>query len=233
MKNLDVVIISWAKNNELFKFTNNGIKSLLASEDLNEVNINIFVVESNKKINWDFYPNTKTLYTDKPFGYHRYLNIGTFSGNSEYVCLCNNDLTYEKGWASAIIREMEKDRDLLSACPFCPQTLPANIKNTVNYYGYTVRQHVGGWCIFQRRDIYNKIGKLDETFEFWFCDNDYALELMSRNIKHALITSSVVNHHEKNLGRTGESAIDDKTRNYYTNGHYSKFQQKWSSYIKK
>ena len=226
MKNLDVIIISWAKDNELYKTTNKGLKSLLSSESTDTIKINPIIVESNKKINWDFYPNTKTIYTDKPFGYHRYLNLGILSSNSEYICLSNNDLIYEKRWASAIINEMEKDKDLMSACPFCPQTLPVSMRNSGNHYGYIVREHLGGWCIFQRRDIYNKIGSLDEDVEFWYSDNIYADELKLRNIKHALITTSVVNHHEKNLGKTGEIAIDGKTRLHYTRDQFELYTKK-------
>lgn len=232
MKNVDVIIISWAKDNELYKTTQNGIRSLLASEDPNEIQFNPIVVESNKKINWDFYPNTKTIHSNEKFGYHRYLNLGVFAGDSEYVVLCNNDLTYEKGWASSIIEEMEKDSELLSASPFCPQTLSPKVQEKPLYYGYTVRQEISGWCIFQKRDIYNKIEKLDEDFEFWYCDNDYAMELMSRDIKHALVSRSVVNHHDGNLGKTGNTAIDGNTRNYYTNGQSPKFNEKWGKYLK-
>jgi GT2 family glycosyltransferase len=153
-------------------------------------------------------------------------------GVSEYVVLCNNDLTYEKGWASKIIEEMEKDPELLSASPFCPQVLHSSVQDEPLYYGYTVRQHIAGWCIFQKRDIYKKIPKLDEDFEFWYCDNDYAMELMSRDIKHALVTGSVVNHHDGNLGKTGNTAIDQSTRMYYTNEQSPKFSAKWSNYLK-
>ena len=51
------------------------------------------------------------------------LNLGIKAGKSQYVVLCNNDLTFEKNWASIIINAMQLDKDLLSASPFCPQVL--------------------------------------------------------------------------------------------------------------
>lgn len=116
---VDICIISYAKNKELYNVTTNGIRTLLDSED--NVKFNVFVVESNKEVSYNHYPNTQTIYTDLPFGYHRYLNLAVKQGKAEYVVLCNSDLTYEKGWASEIIRLMNKNPELLSASPYCPQ----------------------------------------------------------------------------------------------------------------
>jgi GT2 family glycosyltransferase len=141
-------------------------------------------------------------------GYHRYLNIGRRAGKSPYIALCNNDLTFEKGWANEIIRVMEMHPQMKSASPWCPQ-----------------------WCIFQQRDIYDTYpnGELDEQFEFWYCDNDYGMSLQQAGIKHILIPSSVVNHHDGNLGKTGNSAIDDATRHHYTNAQSQTFRNKWDN----
>jgi GT2 family glycosyltransferase len=236
MKEVDVVLISWAKDEKLRSVTEDAINSLF--DDRENVKYNIYVVESNKdvhydKFNWQStpsFPEVFTIHPDVPFGYHRYLNIGRRAGKSKYVALCNNDLTFEKGWASEMIRVMEMHPQMKSASPWCPQTQGDNKPHLGKaHVGYTVRKELAGWCIFQQRDIYDTYpnGELDEQFEFWFCDNDYGMTLQKAGIKHLLVPSSVVNHHDGNLGKTGNSAIDDATKQKYTMGQQQTFKNKW------
>lgn len=222
---VDVVIISYAKTAELKIITERGLQSLLESDD---VKFNVFVVESNQDVNYDEYTNTKTIYTNDPFGYNKYLNIGVSQGTAPFVCLCNSDLTYQEGWASNIISAMNKDKFLLSASPFCPQTQDeTHFDPSLIYYGKRVRVELAGWCIFQKRKIYERIGKLDERFIFWYADNDYGLTLEKYGVVHALIPNSIVNHHEYNLGKTGDSILSAQEKNDYTVGQYQIFKDKW------
>lgn len=225
-KNLiDVCIISNAKNDELRKVTETGIESLIASEE--HIKFNIFVVESNKDVSYNQYPNTTTIYTDMPFGYHRYLNLARKQCNAPYVVLCNNDLTYEKNWASEILRAMEIDNSILSASPICPQTQNrVDFKDYLIWYGYGVRKELAGWCIFQQRKIYDTIGELDEDFEFWYCDNDYSMQIKSKGIRHALVSSSIVNHHDNMIGKTGETYSSEEKQKM-TQGQVDKFNKKY------
>lgn len=230
MKNVDCCIISFAKTPTLQKVTEKGIETLLESEK--NIKFNIFVVESNKEVSYDKYKNTTTIYTDLPFNYNSYLNLAREKGNSEYVALLNNDLTYEKGWASFIIDEMEKDKLLLSASPLCPQLFSTDyFKGIDMHYGYTVRVHIAGWAIFQKREIYSTIGQLDTGVDFWWSDNLYAIQLMTHKIRHALVVKSVVNHHCDYLGATGSSILDKKTTTEYTLGQNQKFLEAKKKYI--
>lgn len=233
MKHVDVVIISWAKDDDLLKVTKDGLDSLFESET--DIAFHAYIVESNKDINYDEYNSdprwpfhkTKTIHTDLPFGYHRYLNLGRREGNSPYVALCNSDLTYEKGWANEIIRAMDFDPEYLSASPWCPQTQGSNSSLVDQLFeGYRVRAELAGWCIFQQRKIYDIIGELDEQFEFWYCDNDYAIQLEKNGIKHCLVCNSVVNHHDGNLGKTGRS-LSTEDQQKITNDQSKIFMKKY------
>lgn len=195
MINVDIVIVSDSKNQSLIDMMNHTLKTLYSSEK--DINFFTYIVESSDSNFSHIHKNIKMIKPKAPFGYHKYLNIGRKSGNSEYVCLCNNDLDFKQGWASEIIKKMNNDPKLLSASPYSknPHLNLYNIKeNSGVYDGYQVTKELTGWCIFQRRSLYKIIGDLDERFVFWYCDNDYAEELKIRKIKHLLITSSVVNH---------------------------------------
>jgi len=209
MKQVDVVIISWAKDDSLKAVTKAGLDSLFNS-DKGDIAFNAIVIESNPEVNYDEYNqflwmhSCKTIHPTVPFGYHRYLNLGVRESNSPYVVLCNSDLTYEKGWASSIIDLMEAHPDFLSASPWCPETQGSNENHKgLIYEGNRVRGELAGWCIFQQRKIYDILGELDEDFEFWYCDNSYSEELKRHGIKHGLVPDSIVHHHGEVLGKTG------------------------------
>lgn len=225
---IDICIISYAKTSELKEVTEKGIQTLLESENHNKIKFNVFVVESNKEVNYDHFINTKTIYTNEKFGYNRYLNIAIKHGNSKYVALCNNDLSYEKNWASNIIKEMECDNDLVSASPFCPQVNPAPLKNTGNYYGYTIREHLAGWCIMIKRNIFNIIGQLNEDFLFWYADNSFSEDLKKHNLKHCLVSNSVVHHHDKSLGKVSSEVLNENEKYELTYGQEKVFKMTYN-----
>jgi GT2 family glycosyltransferase len=230
---IDIVILSCSANEELKKQTSDCLDSLFVSEDNSEDLFNVIVLESESSINWDSYPNTKTYKSPEPYGYHKYMNYGRKLGTNQYVCLCNNDLIFRKNWASNILELSNAHPHILSFSPICPKTQPMYgiLVDSENYLGYEVRKQISGWCIFQKREIYDIIGDLDERFTHWFSDNDYALTLKSHGIKHCLVTYSVVEHHDKNVGKTGPAVLSEREMYDATSGSQNIFVNKWGSYL--
>ena len=224
---VDVCIISYAKTPELQSVTKRGIDTLLLSEDERQIKFNVFVVESNRDVNYNEYGSVTTIHPDIDFGYHKYLNIAVREGNAPYVVLCNNDLSYNKGWATEIIKQMEINPEILSASPFCPGVNDLLLNSNDVVYGTTIRKELAGWCFFVQRKIFETIGEFDEQFTFWYADNDYSMTLKKYNVTHALVTKSIVNHHEKNLGKTGDAILNDVEKNNLTYGQYQVFKNKW------
>lgn len=218
---IDIIILSYASSEELKKITTDGIDSLARSENPQHIKFNIVVIESNKEMKPYQYPDSKTVYPWQTFGYHRYMNIGIGMTRSKYVCICNNDLIFHEGWASEILRSFETDPELGSACPACSIHHPEHgiALNSGLHYGYEVRTELVGWCIFFKREILKKTGKLDPAFKFWFADNDYGNTLKKHHIKHALVTSSIVDHLEsrtlKTRSATEQLKLTSRERFYY------------------
>ncbi len=225
MHTVDIIILSYAKNDYLKGITQQAIDSLMTSEDPKLVQFNVLVIESNKDLSPYQYPQARTIYPAPKFGFHRYLNIGIKMTSNPFVCLCNNDLIFEKHWASEILRAMEQDPLLLSASPFCPRFHHERhfIRYAKPLLGYKDNQALVGWCIFVRRAIFDTIGELDERFEFWYCDWDYAKTLQHYGIRHCLISSSFVTH------LSGESlrTLDSKTNEELTSKQEMYFHYKW------
>lgn len=214
MKSIDVVIVSYAKNKECYDLTYNCIDSLFNSES--EVNINAIIVESERGLSWEnIFPNysrIKTLEAPLPYSYHKFLNFGRKFGSSEYVALCNNDLVFHTNWFTNINEFAERMPEAMSFSPICPHTQPKmGIPiNSGVYAGLVIRATISGWCIVQKRKIYEIIGDLDERYIHWYSDNDYAMQLKENHLNHFLVTSSVVEHHSNVLGRTTEIVVGDQ-----------------------
>ena len=222
---IDVIILSYAKNEVLKKMTDQTVRSLIDSEDSNRISFNVIVIESNHSLKPYQYPNTKTVYPNQKFGYHRYMNIGIEMSNQPYLCLCNNDLLFHKNWATEILHVFDQDPLFQSASPACSIHHPANgiQLNTGIQVGYTVRKELIGWCLFLKRDILKKTGKLDEKFTFWFADNDYAKTLEKHQIKHVLVTSSIVDHLESKTLKT----LDLEAQLKFTTMERFYYEYKW------
>lgn len=201
---IDIIILSYAKNEHLKNLTDQTIATLLDSEDPDKIHFNVIVIESQKSLNPYQFENSTTVYPEEKFGFHKYLNIGIRASNSPYVCLCNNDLIFHKNWASEILKAMDNDAAMLSATPYCPnfhatQGFPENAPPLQGYFGVLI-----GWCIFVKREIFNTIGMLDENFVFWYCDYDYSNTLEKFKVKNCLISTSFVTH----LGSESLKTID-------------------------
>ena len=223
---VDMIIISWAKNKELLQETHTGLKTLFDSEDSNVIKFNAIVVETDTETSYDDFETNghtiKTIYPkithpDLEFGYHTYLNIGLEHAKSEWTCLCNNDLVFQKNWALKILQIIYAQRqneignetkhwEYVSASPANPREKwhKENLGQIV--VGYGVRQHVAGWCLFQSRNIFEKIGKLEERVRFWFCDNWYSVAMQYNKIPHIFVGNSIVEHHDGVEGTTTKEA---------------------------
>ncbi|QKJ30437.1 glycosyltransferase family 2 protein [Mucilaginibacter mali] len=227
---IDIIILSYAKDESLKDLTNQTIQTVLASENPDEIHFNVVVIESNKGLFPYQFPNSTTIYPKEKFGFHKYLNIGIGQTNSPYVCLCNNDLVFHKGWASAMLKAMDEDANLLSAHPY----QPGYIKNKNHtgedceldsFYGVLF-----GWCIFVKRELFNITGPLDEQLTFWYSDYDYIKTLQKHQIITRLIPGSIVDH----LGSRSWVTMDKKEHQKLTQIPRLYFSYKWHhrSYIR-
>jgi GT2 family glycosyltransferase len=196
VRHVDVLIASGGFDERLRGLTRQALETLAASEPY--VRFHPLVLESHRPLSPFQYDHAeRTVYPEGEFGYNRYMSLGVRLTGSEFVCLCNNDLVFKPGWASALLAAMDAVPDLQSASPFCEHLhggycgIPPN---SGLHYGYTTPGPVAGWCIFQRRALYDRIGLPDERFAFWYADDDYAANLREHGCRHALVSHAFVTH---------------------------------------
>jgi len=214
IKEIDIVILSFAQTEELKQVTIDCLNSLMASEDPVLIRFNIIVIESQKELKPFQYEHGQTIYPDQPFGYNRYMNLGIAMTSSPFVCLCNNDLLFHPLWATKMLKHFGNFPELSSASPVCSIHHPKmGIEvNSGLRMGNRIRLEVSGWCIFFRRNMLSLTGKLDENFIFKYASHDYMNTLIVLNINHILVTSSVVDHLDhKTLHQQPEERQDELT----------------------
>ena len=216
MSRVGVIMLSLGGTPELQQMTQNAIDSCVSGDE--SIDFTVVVCESVEGIT---YTRATTAHPpgNQPFNYNGYLNscrtLSEFEG-CEYIALCNNDLIFEKEWASTLIKKM-KEHNVMSACPMDP-TVHADVKFKDGVsFGHTITlapRHVAGWCIFQDLHIYDTIKELNTEAQFWHADTTYANQLTELNIAHMLVEDSKVHHLR---GQTiGSSLIPDEVRNLYT-----------------
>lgn len=230
---VDVIILSYAQTEDLKQMTENCLASLMASEDQEIIEFNVLIFESEKINKPDPYSYGTTIYPDTEFGYHKYMNLGLAMTSAPFVCLCNNDLIFHPGWAYEIFKAFMKHPDLSSASPICVKhhEMMGFKPHTGGYPGYRIRYEISGWCLFLKRDVFRLTGKLDENFRFWCADNDYANTLSVLGLKHALITSSLVDHLEtqtlKYQTEERQYELTEKIDAYYEKKWYPRLGENW------
>jgi GT2 family glycosyltransferase len=220
---IDIIILSNARDDKLKGLTEQSITTLLASEDPKRISFDVLVIESNKDVSPYKYPEVKTVYPESSFGYNKYMNIGIKATHNDYICLCNNDLVFHKGWANAILDAMDSDPGMMSASPYCPifhKNAGFDGKGPVRegYFGV-----LGGWCIFMKRKIFDIIGLFDEKLIFWYCDADYCKTLEKFEVKNCLVPASKVTH----LGSESLKTVDEKEYRKLTQAPRIYYSYKW------
>ena len=156
----------------------------------------IIVVESCQNAvqyaNAQIIPFDHTRY--QKFNYNYALNIGIqycqehFTDNDWY-CFINNDVIFDKNWLVAMSNAIDFDPTIESFC--CNiNRVPENVVK----YGYATFVHLDGCCILCKASVIQKIGLFDETFDFYFQDDDYCEQLKKHRIKHAKVMNSMAIH---------------------------------------
>lgn len=165
---------------------------------------------------------------EEPFNYNRYLNKGFDKVTSDWVVISNNDVRYERGWFSEIMKIHSLNPSIQSFSPKDPAYYALYydghfLGSKHEYFeSYKVSEAVMGWCIVIKNDALNMIRPFDEQFDMYYQDNDYAEMLKANGIKHALVRNSLALH----LGTFETTKISKEKMQKMQDGE-EKFYNKW------
>jgi glycosyltransferase involved in cell wall biosynthesis len=225
----DVIILSLAVDDFTYNTTKTCIESYINNS--NDLINQIIVVESNPNFDKVYsQEKVKTIIPNKPFNYNQFYNIALEKCTSEYIIGPNNDLIIQKGCLQTILHEFQNNPLIDSISPIDRQWhrhtamyLPSESKL---YYGYEVSLHMFG-CIFAcRRSVFQKIGFLDESFYFFYQDNDYVMCLQRCNLLHGVHTGARVLHQSGHSNKYAEARLKYTPNNMQQQGNI--LNNKWN-----
>lgn len=205
---MDVIIIAASKNKELIEITQNAVNGCYESGERK-----IYIVETYKEYN---YKHAKVLpFIRKEFNYNRCINFAVNKTKSDIIGVFNNDVEFTDGWNKPIYKALKKYDSVSPRCKY------SNKQSTGLREGYRLRVHINGWALIFKRSVFDKIGKFDTHVKFWRSDDVYSDQIKAANIKHALVSDSIVNHLEN--GSNTLKTLDKKEKERLTTEQYSNY----------
>ncbi|MET0619977.1 MAG: glycosyltransferase [Thermoanaerobaculia bacterium] len=176
-------------------------------------------------------------------GYPAAANAGLAAARGESVVLLNNDTVVTRGWATALLRHLARDRNLGLVGPVT-NAIANDAKVDVGYRELDAlpdwsdswtRAHDGEtfpisslafFCVAMPREVYERVGALDERFGLgMFEDGDYNRRVRAAGYDVRCARDSFVHHWQMaSFRRLGKDAY---VRLFAENRR--KFEEKWRS----
>jgi GT2 family glycosyltransferase len=201
MPQIDIMILTNTINDKIFKMTTNAIESLIESEDPDT--FNIILIESNKNSHYEYKNVNHFITPDSDFNYNTYLNIGEKKCECDYSAVSNNDVLFHKNWWTSMKKAMI-EHNLDTASPRSPREqigIMPQVEIRHRYtpeskiiFGHSLVYTFCGWFWAMKKEVREWLFPLDESFTFFYQDNDIIMRLLEKECKHALVAKSKVDH---------------------------------------
>jgi len=243
-----ISIIVITHNN--LSFTRQCLKSLEEYSDYLSLEIIVVDNASNDGTKeflsaWvDASPNRKLILNEKNLGFAAANNQGLCVSKGEYLVLLNNDTHVTPGWIRTLLRHLRRDKGIGLIGP-----VTNNIGNEAKIgIAYTsmdemlqtsaryTRERIGQnfpirtaafFCAMMPRDVYERVGPLDEAFgKGFFEDDDYCRRIEQLGLRIACAEDVFVHHH---LSATFDK-LEDKERQILFEQNKAIYEAKWGNW---
>lgn len=228
MIDVDVIMLTDSTEEANRKITERCILSLHDSEK--DYRFNVILIESGTdQLRYYRYMVNQYIIPSEKFNYNKFLNIGFERSKADWVVISNNDVGYEKGWFSEIIKVRQERPDIDSFSPKDPMFYMLYfdwhfLQSPDTYFeSYRVSEALMGWCIVIKKTALEKILPFDEQFDMYYQDNDYSEAIKSKGIKHAIVRNSIAVHR----GTVRVEDVSDKVKQKAQEDEM-KFRTKWN-----
>jgi GT2 family glycosyltransferase len=174
-------------------------------------------------------------------GYAGGMNFGIGKSKGGIVFLLNNDLEFASGWCKPLLEMIESRRDVGAVGPLtnsagnwqrvglskASMRMPALLaRGTLRILDQSSTEvhNLGFFCVGIKREVFDNIGLLDESFEIgMFEDDEYCLRMRIASYKMVIVENSYVNHvgsaSFKQLNSQEYSRIWEKNKEYFESKH--------------
>lgn len=210
---VDIIFLSKSYTPSLKAMTQKSVNTAIAGA--NSLPVNCIVIEQEPNVR---YENAETIYHNAEFNYNAFMNLGARQCNAQWIVFANNDLIFHNGWLHELL---SVSHPLMSPHE---RRDPRQRDIKANTLGTTNGKHFSGWCFMISRELWNKIGGLDEDFVFWYSDDATIAQCVNAGVKPLLVKRSIVDH----LGSTTFNKLDSVKKDEYTWELTERFNKKYN-----
>ncbi len=200
------------------------------------------------------HPNITTIHNQCHTGQHRSMNRGFHLSHGIYIGFVNDDIEVMDGWDTALVSLLKKDPSYGTATPLIitadgcirsmgiidkilskkyPQLKP--IPGTKGYFtkklepdqipeSKHIREVEYGYYWVMKREVWEKIGGIDESFGKYCADADFGMRVRIAGYKNMYCPASVIIDH----GADAEAA---ETTKEFLKKSQKLFCRKWDAYV--
>jgi GT2 family glycosyltransferase len=185
----------------------------------------------------------RAVFQSENRGFAAGVNAAAAASRGRYLCLLNNDTIVTRGWLSTLVRHLDRDRSLGMLGPTTNE-----IANEAKVeVGYRELRHLDAWarrftranagridevpmlamfCALMRRDVFDRVGPLDERFEIgMFEDDDYSRRLAAEGLRLGVARDSFVHH----AGRGSFRQLPESEYLRIFHENRRRYEEKWST----
>jgi GT2 family glycosyltransferase/SAM-dependent methyltransferase len=187
------------------------------------------------------FPRLRVMLNKRNLGFAAANNQALKEAKGEYLVLLNNDTVVPRGWLSALIKHLNLDPQIGLIGPVTNE-IGNEAKVSVGYERLEdmpswaadfVRQNDGQtfpisvlamFCIAMRREVFARIGALDESFQIgMFEDDDYTRRVREEGLKVVCARDSFVHH----AGRASFKLLGDQQYREIFQKNRRIYEEKW------
>lgn len=235
--------------NQLENATKPFIKSLYEYTD--EKSFELIVVNNNSNDGTKEYleelskekNNIKIINNNENFGYAKGNNQGLKIAKGDYLFLLNNDLLFTPNWLDNMLSILKNNKKIGILAPitnncgspkqiieggafYTPDNYLAKLSNlTLDKNKFFYADRVVFFCWAMRREVFKKVGFLDEKFGLaWFEDDDYTLRVIYKGFKSAVAEGIFIFHNHSQTSKKLEMTdfgkeLFEKNKKYFKRKH--------------
>lgn len=249
LKKVSVVIVTY--NN--LKFTKNCLLSI--KKYSHYPNLEIIIVDNASNDGSDFFLKKwqknsddnqlkKIILNKKNLGFSKACNQGLLEATGDYLVILNNDTYVTPYWIRKLIAHLDKDISIGIIGPITnnigneakidityssmEEMLKFSNKYTKAHQGINFEiKNVAFFCAMLRKEVFKKVGLLDESFGLGFFEDDDYCRRIEKIGKRIICAEDVFIHHHLSasfsmIGREARDKLFNKNKKIY--------EKKWGSW---
>jgi len=173
---------------------------------------------------------------DRNLGFIRASNQGILAASAPWICLLNNDTTVTPGWLGEMIRVADSDPRIGLVNPTSNSLGYPTGTLSPQAYAQRLKAQSGRWieipvalgfCLLARRDLFERIGLLDEGYGMgYFEDDDLSLRARVAGFLCVQACAAYVHHMEQ----TSFSRLQGRHRAFQRNRN--RFESRWGRRVR-